>query len=92
MSWKLRAVRGPVKEYGPSDVIIEAIPTIALPLPLTVPGWLVEHLRDYSDLTFLAKGTKANKVVLIKLVRHITGWGLKEAKDAIDAMQDAGLV
>jgi ribosomal protein L7/L12 len=42
----------------------------------------VLSLTDVSRI--LAEATSGNKIVAIKLVRELTGWGLREAKDVVE--------
>ena len=63
------------EEFGvdPSAVAVAAAP---------VAGAAQEEGPSTVDVVLASAG--ANKIAVIKLVRDITGWGLKEAKDIAD--------
>lgn len=51
---------------------------------LTVPQHVVEYLQRHHN--------RDNKVSAIKAMREQTGWGLKDAKDAVDLMIARGIL
>jgi len=48
-----------------------------------------EATEEKSEFTIVLKGVGAKKIEVIKVVRDITGKGLKEAKDMVDAAASA---
>ena len=53
--------------------------------PVAVAGAAVaEEAAGQSEVDVVLKSAGANKLAVIKLVREITGLGLKEAKDLVD--------
>ena len=58
--------------------------------PVAVAGAAVaEEAAGPSEVDVVLKSAGANKLAVIKLVREITGLGLKEAKDLVDAAPKA---
>lgn len=55
----------------------------ALRMPILMQGGKLD--RRSGDVDFDIRHTGSNKVVVIKLLRQITGFGLKESKDIVDA-------
>ena len=68
-------VKGIEEKYGVSAV------AVAAPASGAEAGATVE---EKSSFNVILKETGANKIAVIKVVRDITGLGLKEAKDMVD--------
>lgn len=51
---------------------------------LSLPQHVVQYVQRHHN--------RDNKVAAIKAVREQTGWGLKDAKDAVDLMIERGLL
>ena len=52
--------------------------------PVAVAAVAAAEEQGPSEVKFVLKSAGANKLAVIKLVREITGLGLKEAKDLVD--------
>ena len=52
--------------------------------PVAVAGAAAAEEQGPSEVDVILKAAGANKLAVIKLVREITGLGLKEAKDLVD--------
>ncbi len=57
----------------------------AMAAPAAGGGGAAAAVEDKTDFNVVLLETGANKVSVIKAVREITGLGLKEAKDLVDA-------
>ena len=55
-----------------------SLPLLALPRPLPPP------VEEKTEFTVVLADAGANKINVIKVVREITGLGLKEAKDLVE--------
>src|SRR5215471_7865531 len=66
---------------------VKAAPAVvAGAVPAGGPGGAAAApVEEKTDFTVLLKETGANKINVIKVVREITGLGLKEAKDLVEA-------
>ena len=53
------------------------------PASLTIEAYIVDHILWAYDLSLTAK-QGVPLITLIKLLRNIKGYGLKEAKDAVE--------
>ncbi|MDO9152326.1 MAG: 50S ribosomal protein L7/L12 [Paludibacter sp.] len=49
------------------------------------PAVAAEVVEEKTSFDVLLKGVGANKLAIVKLVKELTGLGLKEAKDLVDA-------
>jgi ribosomal protein L7/L12 len=49
------------------------------------PAAAAEAVAEKSSFDVLLKSSGANKLAIVKLVKELTGLGLKEAKDIVDA-------
>ncbi|MDR0811286.1 MAG: 50S ribosomal protein L7/L12 [Paludibacter sp.] len=70
------------EEYG----IEPAAAAVAVAAPAAAAGPAVEEKTSF-DVILKAAG--ANKLAIVKLVKELTGLGLKEAKDLVDAAPSA---
>jgi large subunit ribosomal protein L7/L12 len=50
-----------------------------------VAGGAAEAAEEKSSFDVILKGPGANKLAIVKLVKELTGLGLKEAKDIVDS-------
>jgi uncharacterized protein (TIGR02996 family) len=76
----------PRGEFLRLEMQLRAIPLrLAIITPQLDPKWLAAVDRFYD--VALARGGN-NKIGVIKLIREISGLGLKEAKDVVDAASD----
>jgi len=62
---------------------LNLIPAAPMESPSVVVGWEPFDTTEYP--IYLAGMSQDKKIQLIKEVRAITGWGLKESKDAVEA-------
>jgi large subunit ribosomal protein L7/L12 len=62
---------------------VKAAPVAAAAAPVTNAGPAVAA-EEKTEFTVVLKGGGANKIGVIKVVREVTGLGLKDAKDLVD--------
>jgi large subunit ribosomal protein L7/L12 len=62
---------------------VKAAPVAAAAAPATNAGPAVA-VEEKTEFTVVLKGGGANKIGVIKVVREVTGLGLKDAKDLVD--------
>ena len=72
------------EEYG----IEPAAAAVAVAAP-AVGGAEVAAVEEKSSFDVVLKSAGANKLAIVKLVKELTGLGLKEAKDMVDAAPSA---
>jgi large subunit ribosomal protein L7/L12 len=60
-----------------------AAPAMAMPM-MVAPGAAAAAEEEKTEFDVIYKAPGANKINVIKVVREITGLGLKEAKDLVD--------
>jgi large subunit ribosomal protein L7/L12 len=60
-----------------------AAPAMAMPM-MAVPGAAAAAEEEKTEFDVIYKAPGANKINVIKIVREITGLGLKEAKELVD--------
>jgi large subunit ribosomal protein L7/L12 len=58
-------------------------PAMAMPM-MAMPGAAAAQEEEKTEFDVIYKAPGANKINVIKVVREITGLGLKEAKDLVD--------
>lgn len=68
------------QEYG-----ISAAPAMAMAMPAAGGAAAGEAAEEKTSFTVALKDAGAMKIGVIKAVRELTGLGLKEAKDIVDA-------
>jgi large subunit ribosomal protein L7/L12 len=56
----------------------------AAPMAMAAAPVAAEAVEEKTDFDVILKGSGAKKIQVIKVVRQITGLGLKEAKDVVD--------
>ncbi len=62
-----------------------AMPAFAMPMPGAGGGGAAEAVEEKTEFDVILAETGAQKINVIKEVRAITGLGLKEAKDLVEA-------
>jgi len=60
-----------------------AAPAMAMPV-MAIPGAAAAAEEEKTEFDVIYKAPGANKINVIKVVREITGLGLKEAKELVD--------
>ena len=63
---------------------VKAAPVAVAAAPAAGGGGAAPAAEEKTEFTVVLKGGGANKIGVIKVVREITGLGLKEAKDLVD--------
>jgi large subunit ribosomal protein L7/L12 len=53
-------------------------------MAMAMPGAAAAPVEEKTEFNVELSGTGANKIAVIKVVKEITGLGLKEAKDLVD--------
>ncbi|MCK9340839.1 50S ribosomal protein L7/L12 [bioreactor metagenome] len=71
-----------VKELEDKFGVSAAAPAMMMPMGAAAPAAAAEEEKTEFDVVLLEHG--ANKIGVIKVVREITGLGLKEAKELVD--------
>jgi large subunit ribosomal protein L7/L12 len=63
---------------------VKAAPVAAAAAPAASSGAPAAAAEEKTEFTVVLKGGGANKIGVIKVVREVTGLGLKDAKDLVD--------
>ena len=63
---------------------VKAAPVAVAAAPAAGGGGAAPAAEEKTEFTVVLKGGGANKIGVIKVVREITGLGLKDAKDLVD--------
>ncbi|MDD3672138.1 MAG: 50S ribosomal protein L7/L12 [Synergistaceae bacterium] len=71
-----------VKELEDKFGVSAAAPAMMMPMGAAAPAAAAEEEKTEFDVVLVEHG--ANKIGVIKVVREITGLGLKEAKELVD--------
>lgn len=71
-----------VKELEEKFGVSAAAPVAAV--AVAAPGAAAEAAEEKTEFDVVLKSAGANKIAVIKVVRALTGLGLKEAKDLVD--------
>jgi large subunit ribosomal protein L7/L12 len=71
-----------VKELEEKFGVSAAAPTVAV--AAAAPAAAAEAAEEKTEFDVILKAAGANKIGVIKVVRALTGLGLKEAKDLVD--------
>jgi len=77
-----------IKELEEKFGVSAAAPVAAMPM-MAMPGAGGEaaaEVEEKTEFDVILTGSGANKINVIKVVRALTGLGLKEAKDKVDAL------
>uniref|UniRef100_A0A7C3RVW7 Large ribosomal subunit protein bL12 n=1 Tax=Dictyoglomus thermophilum TaxID=14 RepID=A0A7C3RVW7_DICTH len=69
------------EEFGVSA----AMPVAAVGAPVAGAGAAAAPVEEKTTFDVILKDAGANKIKVLKVVREITGLGLKEAKDLVDS-------
>jgi large subunit ribosomal protein L7/L12 len=72
-----------VKELEEKFGVSAAAPAVAM-AAVAAPAGAAEAAEEKTEFDVILKGAGANKIGVIKVVRALTGLGLKEAKDLVD--------
>ena len=56
----------------------------AAPVAVAAPGAAAAAVEEQTEFTVVLKAAGAEKIKVIKVIREITGLGLKEAKELVD--------
>jgi len=63
---------------------VKAAPVAMAAAPAAAAGAPAAAAEEKTEFTVVLKGGGANKIGVIKVVREVTGLGLKDAKDLVD--------
>lgn len=63
---------------------VKAAPVAVAAAPAAAAGGAAPAAEEKTEFTVVLKGGGANKIGVIKVVREITGLGLKDAKDLVE--------
>ncbi|MFZ5426458.1 MAG: 50S ribosomal protein L7/L12 [Thermodesulfobacteriota bacterium] len=76
-----------IKELEEKFGVSAAAPMAAMPM-MAMPGAgeAAAEAEEKTEFDVILTGSGANKINVIKVVRALTGLGLKEAKDKVDAL------
>jgi large subunit ribosomal protein L7/L12 len=79
-----------IKELEEKFGVSAAAPMAAMPM-MAMPGAgdAAAEVEEKTEFDVILTGSGANKINVIKVVRALTGLGLKEAKDKVDALPSA---
>ena len=72
-----------IKKFEEKFGVTAAAPVAAAPVAAAAAP--VEAVEEQTEFTAVLAETGPNKIPVIKVVRELTGLGLKEAKDLVDA-------
>lgn len=73
-----------IKDMEDKFGVSAAAPTVAVAAPAGGAGGAAAAAEEKTEFTVMLNNAGANKVNTIKVVRAVTGLGLKEAKDLVD--------
>ena len=65
---------------------VTAAPAMAFAAPGAAPGAAAPAAEEKTEFDVVLTGFGSNKIQVIKVVREITGLGLKEAKDLVEGV------
>src|SRR5262245_9896238 len=68
---------------------VKAAAPVAMAVGPAGPGAVVEAPEEKDEFDVVLEGDGGKKIQVIKVVRELTGLGLKEAKDAVEAAPKA---
>jgi large subunit ribosomal protein L7/L12 len=74
-----------IKAFEERYGVTAAAPAAAVAAPAAGPAPEAEAVEEQSEFTAVLTEVGPNKIPVIKVVRELTGLGLKEAKDLVDA-------
>ncbi len=73
-----------IKELEEKFGVSAAAPAVGMMMAATAAGAAAEAAEEKTEFDVILKEAGANKIGVIKVVRALTGLGLKEAKDKVD--------
>ena len=73
-----------IKELEEKFGVSAAAPAVGMMMAAPAAGAAAEAAEDKTEFDVILKEAGANKIGVIKVVRALTGLGLKEAKDKVD--------
>ena len=65
--------------------VVAAAPVAVGAVPVAAPAAAAAEVEEQTEFTAILKEIGPNKIPVIKVVRELTGLGLKEAKDLVDS-------
>ena len=68
---------------------VKAAPAMGMMAAAPAAGAAAAPAEEKTDFTVMLTGAGSNKIQVIKVVRELTGLGLKEAKDLVEAAPKA---
>jgi len=74
-----------IKELEEKFGVSAAAPMAAMPM-MAMGGEAAAEVEEQTEFNVILTGSGANKINVIKVVRALTGLGLKEAKDKVDTL------
>ena len=77
-----------IKELEEKFGVSAAAPMAAMPM-MAMPGEAAAEVEEKTEFDVILTGSGANKINVIKVVRALTGLGLKEAKEKVDTLPSA---
>jgi len=77
-----------IKELEEKFGVSAAAPMAAMPM-MAMAGEAAAEVEEKTEFDVILTGSGSNKINVIKVVRALTGLGLKEAKDKVDALPSA---
>jgi large subunit ribosomal protein L7/L12 len=78
-----------VKELEEVFGVSAAAPVAFASMPAGGAGGAAEEVEEKTSFDVMLEGFGDNKIAVIKVVRELTGLGLKEAKDTVEAAPKA---
>ena len=78
-------ISGLVKDLEDKWGVEAAAPAAAVAMPVAAGGAPAEAVEEKTEFDVVLKSFGGNKIAVIKEVRTLTGLGLKEAKDLVEA-------
>ena len=73
-----------IKELEEKFGVSAAAPAVGMMMAAPAAGAAAEAAEEKTEFDVILKSAGANKIGVIKVVRALTGLGLKEAKDKVD--------
>ena len=77
------------KKYEEKFGVTAAAPMMAMPMAGMVPGGGAAIVAEKTEFDVVLQNAGDKKIQVIKVVRELTGLGLKEAKDLVDGAPKA---
>ena len=78
--WLSELVKSLEEEFG-----VTAAAPVAMAMPAAGGGAAAEAVEEQTEFDVILTNFGSNKIQVIKVVRSLTGLGLKEAKDVVDS-------